>query len=387
MITIFNLVTDTDIGGAERVLANVVRATDASRFRQVVVSMTGFGPVAHQLREAGIEVHTLGMRRGVPNLGGFWRLVKLLRRSKPDLLLCWMYHANLLGLLAGKLAGAPHIIWSTHAANPRLSAYRSLTRWVVRLCGWLSRCPDVIVAVSEAGKKLHEGWGFDSSRMIIIRNGIDLGIFKPNPEARLSVRRELGVSDDTLLVGLMARLDPTKDHGTFFKAASLVSRRREGVHFLLAGGGVSPENPALARMVRENSLDGCVHLLGLRRDVPRLTAALDVACLASWSESFPMVVGEAMACGVPCVVTDVGDAALIVGDTGKVVPPKNAEALAAALADMAKLSLAERQALGAKARRRIQENFALAGMVHAFESLYERVHDGQEFKAMNGVRA
>jgi len=94
-----------------------------------------------------------------------------------------------------------------------------------------------------------------------------------------------------------------------------------------------------------------------------------------------------MACGVPCVVTDVGDAALIVGDTGKVVPPKNAEALAAALADMAKLSLAERQALGAKARRRIQENFALAGMVHAFESLYERVHDGQEFKAMNGVRA
>ena len=349
--------------------------------------MTGFGPVAHQLREVGIEVHTLGMRRGVPNLGAFWRLVKLLRRSKPDLLLCWMYHANLLGLLAGKLAGVPQVWWGIRASNMDFTLYRPLTRLVVWLGGRLSWLPELIIVNSEAGRKLHAGRGYSTSKMVVIPNGVDLQEFKADPSAREMVRNELGLGEDVLLVGLIARFDPMKGHKTFFEVAGLLVRRFQKVHFLLAGRGLSPENLEVSRMVHANSLEGVVHLMGIRQDIPRLTAALDIATSCSpFGEGFSNAIIEAMACGVPCVVTDVGDAVLIVGDTGMVVPPRNPKALAEALVEMVEMNPQERQALGAKARERIQVNFPLASMVRAFESLYERVHDGREFKAMNGVQ-
>ena len=144
------------------------------------------------------------------------------------------------------------------------------------------------------------------------------------------MRRELGLSENVILVGLIARFDAMKDHETFFKAAGLLIRRLPGVHFMLAGAGVSIENAPLARMVCKNGLNGAVHLVGPRDDVPRLTAALDLGTSASIGEGFCNAIGEAMACAVPCVATDVGDAARIVADTGRVVPPRNPEALAAA---------------------------------------------------------
>jgi len=374
MIHIVHLITGLNVGGAERVLANLVRSSDGSRFRHVVVSMIEPGPVGMELAAAGAEVHGLGMRRGVPSIPGLVRMVRILRRSRPCVLQCWMYHANLLGLLAGKWARVPHIVWGVHSTDLDFSRYRRLTRWVVRACAWLSRFPDSIVVVSEAAKKDHESWGYPALRMVVIPNGFDLDHFRPDPVARVSVRRELYLADEAPLVGLIARFHPKKDHQTFLRAAAQLHKWMPDVRFLLAGAGVTPQNPELCRAIRENELEGFVFLLGRRNDVARLMASLDILSLSSsFGEAFPLVVGEAMACGVPCVVTDVGDSAFIVGDTGSVVLAGNPEALARGLADMMDLGSDGRKALGQRARQRVEARFSQARMVEAYESLYERL--------------
>jgi len=371
MIRIVHLISGLNVGGAERDLGKLVQGSDGSRFQHVVVSMIEPGPVGKELAADGVEVHELGMRPGRPSPGGVLRLVKILRRIRPDVLHCWMYHANLLGLLAGKLAGVPHIVWGILCSDVDLGRYRPLTRWVVWLCARLSRLATIIIVNSQAGKKIHQAWGYDASKMVVIPNGFDVERFKPDAAARRSVRVELGVAKDTLLIGLIARFDPMKDHATFLKAAGLLCRSNPSVHFLLAGAGITQDNVAIREMVSENCLEGFVHLLGLREDIPRLTAALDIACLSSTGEGFPNVMGEAMACGVPCVVTAVGDAAYIVGDTGRVVPARIPEAMSAAWAELIEMGPTARHALGERARQRVEENFSLDNFVRRHIGWYE----------------
>jgi glycosyltransferase involved in cell wall biosynthesis len=285
-----------------------------------------------------------------------------------------MYHANLLGVIAGKLAGVPHIVWNIRSSNIDFSHYRRLTRWTVFLGARLSGFVDAVIVNSEVGRSVHRAWGYHNARMIVIPNGFNIDHLKPDPSARGSVRAELGVRQDTLLIGLIARYHPRKDHASFLNAAALLCRREPLVHYLLAGDGVALENSELSHLVRENGLERHIHLLGRRRDIPRLTAALDIATSSSaFGEGFSNAVGEAMACGVPCVVTDVGDAADIVGDTGSVVPAGNPEALARGLADMMDLGPDGRKALGQRARQRVEARFSQARMVEAYESLYERL--------------
>lgn len=336
--------------------------------------MTELGQFGERIAAAGIEVHALGMRPGTPSPSGFLRLVKILRHLRPHLLHCWMYHANLLGLLAAKVSGVPHAIWSITCSNLDFNLYRPLTRRVMRLGAWLSSRVDVIVVNSKAGRKVHVAWGYDPSKMVVIPNGVDLGLFRSDASARGSVLEELGLEEGTRLIGLIARFDPIKDHQTFFKAANLIRQRQPRVHFLLAGSGISSQNPRLVQMACENGLDGVVHLLGQRADAPRLCSALDVSTLSSYaSEGFPNVVGEAMACEVPCVVTDVGEAAYIVGTTGKVVAPRDPVAMANAWADLLAMSEDDRRALGRAARQRIAALFSLDDVTKQYEELYERV--------------
>ena len=376
MIRIVHLISGLKVGGAERVLAALVRRSDALRFRHVVISMIEIGPVGEDLASAGVEVHSLGMRRGMPSPAGLLRLMKIIRRTRPQLLQCWMYHANLLGLVAGKLAGVPHIIWGIRSSGIDFFRYRHLTRWVIMLGAWLSRFPQSIIVNSEAGKRRHVELGYIESKMEVIPNGFDLEIFRPDAEARTLVRKDLGLPDNTILIGLIARFDPNKDHAIFLKAAGLLSQRKPGVHFLLAGSGVCHENQELSKLVRENNLNASVHLLGLRDDVPRLTSSLDIACSSSSGEGFCNALGEAMACGIPCVATDVGDSAYLVGDTGRVVAPRNPEALAAAWTELIEIGPEGRQALGERAHHRISQNFPISQMVARYQSIYLQLGEG-----------
>jgi len=248
----------------------------------------------------------------------------------------------------------------------RLSAV--LLRALARLSGW----PDVVVANSKVGKAFHESLGYHPRRWAVIPNGFDVKRYRPDREARVRVRRELGCDPDTPLIGLIARYDPMKDHATFLRAASLLLRRQARARFALAGRGAEAENAVLAKTIKALGLGSAVHLLGERSDIPKIMAALDLLSMSSaFGEGSPNVVGEAMACGVPCVVTDVGDAARIVGETGKVVPPRSPEALADAWLALLALSADERARLGVAARRRIETSFALSEIVVQYEDLSE----------------
>ena len=367
------IITDLLTGGAELMLARLLGALDREMFAPRVIVLTDDGPVGEKLRALGVPVETLGLPPGSPVGAGraVLRLARILRRERPALVQTWMYHADLLGGLAAKLAGLP-VVWSirNHTLDP--AVLKRSTRIVVRLCAVLSRVvPERVVTNAAATAQAHIDAGYDAGRMLVIPNGFDLETFKPDPAARRALRAELSLPPETPLVGLAARFDPMKDHRTFARAAGLAAAQNQAVQFVLFGSGVDSANRELAGWLQESGAAERTHLLGSRADVPRLLAALDVAALSSVGEAFSNVIAEAMACGVPCAVTDVGDSALIVGQTGRVSPPNDPAALATAWLELLALPLVERQALGAAARTRIAENYSLTHSAAQFADLYQ----------------
>jgi glycosyltransferase involved in cell wall biosynthesis len=373
-ISILWLISGLEYGGAEMMLYKLLSHMDRSRFTSQVVSMTDLGPFSRKIQELGVPLWSLKMRRGIPNPMGIVRLAHWLRQAKPDVIQTWMYHADLIGGLAAKLAGGIPVAWGIRQSNLSNHGNRRLTIYTKTMCAQVSNwLPTRIVCCSEASQRLHTALGYASQKMVVIPNGFDLSAFKADLIARKSVRAELRIPADAPLIGLVGRFDPQKDHRNFVCAAALLHHSRPDVHFLLCGDDVTWENARLRGWIEKAGIRKQCVLLGRRDDMPRLTAALDIASLSSFGEGFPNVIGEAMACGVPCVVTDVGDCALIVGQTGRVVPPQNEKELANALGELVRLGREGRSQLGAAARRRILEYFNLPDIVGRYESLYQEI--------------
>ncbi|KAF0109280.1 MAG: putative phosphatidylinositol alpha-mannosyltransferase [Anaerolineaceae bacterium] len=380
-VRITHVIAGLGVGGAEMSLLKLLSTLDRGQFPAEVISLTGDAPLGERIRLLGIPVRALDLAPGRPDPRLVLRLAAHLRRSRPDLVQTWMYHADLIGGLAARLAGLfhpPPVVWNVRHTFTNMDAFKPGTRLVVRLDARLSRTlPARIVCNAEAGRRSHAAIGYAADKMVVIPNGFDIDAFRPDPQARRDVRRELGIGEETPLVGLCARFHPDKDHHTFFRAAALLHARMPEARFLLWGKGVDEGNPAISAWLDEAGLRGVAHLLGPRDDSPRLTAALDVAALSSASEAFPTVVGEAMACEIPCAVTDVGDAADIVGETGRVVPPGDPPALAEAWQSLLALPAAERAALGQQARRRVLARFDIKQTAAAYARLYRDIIAGR----------
>jgi glycosyltransferase involved in cell wall biosynthesis len=369
------VISDLSIGGAEMMLYKLLTETDRTRFEPIVVSLMDTGALRERIESLKIAVHTVGVRPRLPTPLALWRLIRLMRRLRPDLIVGWMYHSCLAAQLAGMFTSRQaSTLWSIHYSTNSLAEEKWLTALVIRACAFLSRLPHKIIFVSRDGQSKHRQLGFDITNSCVIPNGIDATTFVPSSEARASVRSELGLPGDALIVGMVSRYHPMKDYAGFLRAAALILQAHPETHFLLVGRAVDSENQELRRLIHELGLAHRAHLLGERHDIPRLAAALDVFSLSSYCESFPTVIGEAMACAVPCVVTDVGDSALIVGDnTGRVVPPRDSVALAHAWGEMIKLGAEGRVAMGRAALSRVSELFPLKSVVHRYEALYEAV--------------
>jgi glycosyltransferase involved in cell wall biosynthesis len=336
------------------------------------------GPMSKTFQTLGVPLRSLGMRPGRPNPVSILRLAKWLREERPDVISTWLYHADLIGGLAAKLAGGIPVVWGVRHGDLSCEGNKWLTLQTVKACARMSHwLPTRIIFNSDASRRTHVTAGYCIDKMIVIHNGYDLAMFKPDPAARESVRKELEIPEEAPLIGLVGRFDILKDHHNFVQAAGLLHRARPDVHFLLCGDDVTWTNPQLVRWIQEAGIAGRCRLLGRLADIPRLTAAFDIATSSSFGESFANVVAEAMSCGVPCVVTDVGDSALIVGQTGRVVPPKNAMALSLAWRDLLELGQDGRTQLGIAARRRIQEQFNLRDTVTRYENLYQDLADMQ----------
>ncbi len=364
------VITGTTIGGAQSMLLKVIERL-SPEFSPYLISLAPVKEIGARIRSMGVPVESFDMAPGKLNLAAFWRMKQRLGEIAPDVVHTWMYHADLMGGLAARLAGVPAVGWCIRHSNLSPNENKQLTLAIVKACAWLSRSiPDMILCCSDIARQVHVGVGYANEKMLVIPNGFDLSLFKSDPSARLSLREELGVASEAPLVGLIGRFDVQKNHIGFIEAAAQLHEQRPDVHFVLAGSEIDESNRALARPIAAAGLSQVMHLLGPRHDVPRLMAALDVLASSSIGEAFPNVLGEAMACGVPCVVTDVGDSAFIVGDTGQVVASRDMLGLARGVRELLALPRAERQELGGRARMRVAQQFEIGVVVRRYEDFY-----------------
>jgi glycosyltransferase involved in cell wall biosynthesis len=384
MIKVMHVITTLGPGGAETMLSRIISGMDGGRFENEVVSLRDVLDLAARLEAMGVRVRTLAMKTSVPNPLLVVRLAQWIREAKPHVIHTWMYHSNLVGTLAARLAGHVPLVWGIRhsALNPCVDKHRTIL--VDRACAFLSKkIPVRIVCCSEVSRQIHRRLGYAAEKLDIIPNGVDLEQFKPDPTARVSLRRELGIPPGTLLIGIAARFHPHKDHWNFLQAAAQLHRQIPESHFLLCGLNITWQNRQLAGWIQTVGLRDCCHLLGVRRDMSRLFAGVDIATLSSLTEAFPTAIGEAMACGTPCVVTDVGDSALIVDDADRVVAPGDPDALAMAWRKLIEVGPVVRHWLGIAARSRIQQHFALPAVVERYQAMYAQLADG----ALQGVPA
>ena len=371
-IRILHIVNDLAIGGTEMMLYKLLSRTNRKKFEPAVISLDGVEKLGDKIRQLGIPVYGMGMKPSALRPLSLLRLARATRRIKPDLIQGWMYHGNLAAQFAGMLASQRvSIFWNIRQSLYSLEEEKPATAKAIRLGARLSHWPAKILNNSRKSVAQHSAIGYRTESSVVIPNGFDTELFAPSEEARHTVRAELGVAQNTFLIGLIGRYHPLKDHSTFLRAASLLLKDYPDTQFVLAGKRVDWNNESLRAQVQDLGMVERVHLLGERLDMPRLTAALDVASSSSCDEGFPNVIGEAMSCGIPCVVTDVSDLRWIVGDSGQVVPPRNPEALARAWKELVNLERQDRTALGIAARLRVTEWFSLNSVVGQYETLYE----------------
>jgi glycosyltransferase involved in cell wall biosynthesis len=379
LIRISHIITDLNTGGAERMLVNLVTRLDRSSFSNEVISLIEPGLMARELKAAGIPVINLNMRRGRPSMSGMVALVRHLRRSRPAILQSWLYHADLVATLASWTSPGSALVWNIRCSDlPSQSDAVRLGR-LVKLLARLSSWPQAVICNSRAGREFHAAFGYRPRHWVDIPNGVDTARFRPRPEARRELRQEIGVGPDELVVGWVARFHPMKDLPTFLRAARLFANVNPNAHFFICGDGFDRSNREVMALIAQVELINQVHLLGVRNDMEAVYPAFDVLALSSaYGEGFPNVLIEAMACGVPCVATDVGDSRVIVADTGLIVPPGDADALARGWTIATAAS--EARMMAQRARARAVDQFGIDRVCLLYETLYrelsQRGHGG-----------
>lgn len=369
---IAHIINGLHTGGAEMMLYKLLAGMDRERFDLRVISLLEGGEVREKIEKLGIKVYALGMTQNPSLLSGALRLAKLLRQHPPQLIQTWMYHADLAGGVIGKLFTRAPIVWNLRTSDIIHHPDNKRTSFIIKLCAFLSsRVPQQIVSCSQVACQSHAELGYDAAKLLRIPNGVELASFRPDERARRSLREELNIAPTAQLVGMVARFHPQKDHTNFVQAATRLQAVMPDVHFLLCGDNVTWENSSLTEPIVAAGSQHRFHLLGRRKDTPRINAALDVATLCSaYGEGFPNVLIEAMACGVPCVATDSGDSSLIIGETGIVIPIRTPEALANGWQTLLTMNAQARQMLGEAARQRVVNEYSLSAVVARYEKLY-----------------
>lgn len=370
-IVILHVITGLNDGGAEAVLCRLCTYDRAAGHH--VVSLTDGGKYGALLEAAGVSVTYLHMPRGTVRLSSLWKLWRIIWSSKPDVIQTWMYHSDLLGGLLAWLAGRRNIIWGLRNSDLVPGESKGSTILIARLCALLSRLvPRRIVCCAEKAREVHRNIGYDNSRMRVIPNGYDLSLFRPDPEAGLSVRESLRVLPSEPLIGFVGRYDPQKDHDTLLRALSFLNHRGNCPRCLLIGTGMEASNAPLVKRIADLKLESRIILLGRRIDIPAIMNALDLHVMSSaFGEAFPNVLAEAMACGTPCVSTDVGDAAALLGGTGLIVPPRDPQALAAAISELLEESRGPAwQCRREAARNHIFCNYPVQRMIKSYRDVW-----------------
>jgi glycosyltransferase involved in cell wall biosynthesis len=359
------LIRSLGVGGAERQLVQLARGLRAGGAHVTVITFYPGGAFHSALDRSGVNVVSVDKKNRWDILGFLWRLLRVIRQKRPDVLYSFLPSANLSAVFVRYFSGLRLVVWGVRASALELTRYNWLVRLELLLCAVCSRLADLIVCNSLAGLEHHVAQGYPRRKMRVISNGIDCSVFRFDLTARPKVRAEWNVRDDDVLIGLVARVDPMKGHSDFLAAAALLAPKAPRLRFVCIGNGPKEMADSLRATSLELGLADRVIWASPREDVSAIYSALDVFVSASvFGEGFSNAVAEAMACERVCVVTDVGDSSSVIADLGRVVPPRAPSALADAIHDLASLSPPERAHLGRAARERIESSFSVSRMVN-----------------------
>ena len=373
---ILHVITALNFGGAETMLAKLVdhERMQGGAVQPSVVSLMPPGAAGDRIRASGVPLHHCGMSRAIDLFSGLARLRAAIAQEQPALIMAWMYHAHLATRLATLLRpGNVPVIWNVRHSIDDLTQEKPVMRAIVRTAALFSSWPRMIIYNSHAAAAQHQRLGFHTERMMVIPNGFDCDLFRPGQEARDRLVRDLGIAPGALIVGMAARNHPMKDAANLVEAVLRARERGTDVHLLLTGEGMDSPAERLQHLLAAMPADRLT-LRSHDRVLAELLPGFDILALPSaWGEGFPNILGEAMACGVPCIATDVGDSSSIVGKSGLVVPPRDPERLAEAIMAMGQLGPDGRQKLGELARARVQEQFSMGQIAARYHQLYQDV--------------
>lgn len=375
---VLHVITGLGTGGAENHLLRLVRHTHQLEESVRVVSVTPHLEMAEDFDEIGVAVDCLDVETFIDLPTAVLQLRRMLRRTLPDVVMTWMHAASLVGSLASWRSPQWGLVWNVRQANLDTDMNERHTILAARLLARLShRMPDRILANSEAAARSHVDLGFDDRRLEVIPNGFDLESFRPSPALALHFRSEYKIPDAADVVGFVGRDSIQKAPEIFSSAAAEVLERRPDAFVVACGHGLTSHNEEVAGPFRERGVSERVRLLGPVKEISAAFAAMDVLVSSSRGESFPNVLGEAMACGVPCVVTNVGASAEIVGETGIVVPPGDVGALVSGIEEILDRDSAARRELGKRARERIGDRYDIDKIAARYRHVALDVTEGR----------
>lgn len=352
-----------------KVLSNLNR----NRFKPVVITLRNSRGYNTLIKNLNIPIINIGLTNNIFSFFKIFKLFFVLHRISPSVVHTWMYHADLLGGIVAYILKVPRIIWCVRHSDFSTSTVKYSTFLIMKTCSLISNfIPDKIVYCSKRAATIHEGFGYCKYKKKIIPNGFDLTSFCPSPFDRLKIRNELKIDHASIIIGQVGRYHPQKNHLGFLKSIHLLNNEFPHIHFLLVGSDITPANTQINNFLCENNLTSVVHLLGLRHDIPSVMAALDILVSPSTNgEAFPNVIGEAMSCGVPCVVTNVGDSVEIIGNTGFVADAFDSSDIAEKIIKLIKLQPTERLKLSNDARQRVILHYNISNVINLYESLYK----------------
>lgn len=370
-IKILHLITCFSGDGAQRMLLRLISAMDRSQFESHVITLLDQGTLRPEFERLCASVRCVGIKSGA---GAFLKiplLNRMVQDVNPAIIQGWLVHGNVFASLSALTTGfdGPHL-WNVRRSMDDYSVQPFPTRILIRLGAIMSRIPDKVIYCTGHSMVQHQKFGYLDHNSMVIGNGFDFSRFEPAPDDKESLRAELGVSSDAVLIGIAGRDDPAKGHDNFIDAVAPILKERTNAYAVMVGRGITMQNPRLADKSRAHQAEDRFFMLGERNDLPKIMRGLDIYCSASTAEGFPNVIAEAMAAGAACVVTDAGGSREIVGDTGFVVPVNEVSLLRNALAVTLDMSADERRERGERSRARAHQNFGLATCISKYEELY-----------------
>jgi glycosyltransferase involved in cell wall biosynthesis len=367
---IVHIITGLEDGGAENILYKICKHDNYNH--NIVISLISGGKYFSLLKKLGIKVYCVNIK--FYSIINFFYLIKLLRTLNPDVVQTWLILGDFIGGIAARLAGIQNIVWNILYSKLDISTEKLRNLLIIRMLSKLSYIiPKLIIVVSKNSKKNCQNLGYCRKKLCVIFSGFDLSFFKINKYQKLYFRKKIKIKKNIPLIGIVARYHPIKDHENLLNALSIIKSKNIDFNCIFVGSDMNRNNKILINQIKRLQLDNHIKLLGPTSNISQVMNGLDINILCSKSEGFSSVIVESMACGTPCVVTDVGDSAFIVGKTGWIVQPKNslklANALEGALIDLRKKNWKRRCD---QARLRVKNNFEISKMIKSYNIVWSK---------------